>query len=102
MAKSPEAAMIIMMRKTILKNLSMFYPSGLTMNMLFQTVFAIDETYDESLLKKDVIYLKEKGYLVFTDDVIGGMNKFMRKVAKLTPQGMEIAQDTQDDPALEL
>ena len=102
MAKSPKAVMIIEARTNILRNLDLVYPSGLSMKKLFQTVCAVNEMYDFNLMQRDVSYLKAKGYLYFVDDAIGGMTDITQKVVKLTPQGLEIIQNIQDDPALEL
>ena len=99
---TPEAIKIKQARKNILRNLDLVYPSGLRMQALYQTVCAIDELYDENLFRKDIYYLKDKGYLTFIDDVIGGMDTFDRKVAKLTPDGKEISEGTDNDPALEI
>ena len=102
MAKSAKAVMIIEARNNILRNLDLVYPSGLTMKKLYHTVCAINELYDFNLLQRDVSYLKAKGYVYFVDDAIGGMPNVEQKVVKLTPEGLEIAQDVIDDPALEI
>ncbi len=96
-----EAIKIKQVRKAILQNLNMMYPTGLQLDSLYRTVLYIDLTYDESLFAKDVTYLHEKGYIEFVDDKIGGM-PFRKKVARLTPEGKEIAERTQTDPALEI
>lgn len=97
-----EAIKIKHMRKMILRNLNFMYPSGLRLDSLYRTVLGIDITYDESLFQKDVTYLHEKGYIDFLDELIGGAGEFKKKVAKLTPEGKEIADRTQTDPALEI
>lgn len=102
MAKSVKAAIIIQARKGILRSLEMVYPSGLTIQSLYQTVCAIDITYDETLFKRDVAYLVEKGYVEFIDPAIGRVTDFFSKVVKLTEQDLEIAQGLTRDPALEI
>jgi len=102
MAKSAKAVMIIEARNNILRNLDLVYPSGLTMKKLYQTVCAVNEMYDFNLLKRDVSYLKAKGYVDFIDNAIGGMPDIEQKVVKLTAQGLEIIQNIIDDPALEI
>ena len=102
MAKSAKAIIIIQARQRIMRSLDLVYPSGLTMKSLYQTVCAVDEMYDFNLLARDVAYLKAKGYIFFIDDAIGGMTDVEAKVVKLTAEGMEIAQDVIDDPALEI
>lgn len=102
MAKSAKALMIIEVRQTIMRSLDLVYPSGLRMKLLYQTVCAVDEMYDFNLLKKDVAYLKAKGYLEFVDAAFGGMTDIEQRVVKLTPEGLEIVQNIQNDPALEI
>ena len=96
-----EAFKIKHMRKLLLHNLDMMYPSGLRLDSLYRTVVIIDLTYDESLFAKDISYLSGKGYIEFVDDKIGGL-PFKKKVARLTVEGKEIAEKTQTDPALEV
>jgi len=61
-----------------------------------------DEHYDLSLLQKDVTYLKQKGYIMYVDDRLGGADKFEDKCIGLTAEGKEIADRTQTDNALEI
>ena len=89
-------------RRMILQNLDMVYPSGLIVKSLYQTVCSLDEMYDFNLFGKDIAYLKDKGYIRYIDDVIGGSDSFGKKVVKLTFKGKEIAERTQSDPALEI
>ena len=97
-----ERVVIIQTRRNILRNLDLVYPTGLTVRFLYRTVCAVNEMYDMSLLAKDIAYLKEKGYVKYIDDVMGGMDKFEDKTVKLTARGLEIAQDVIDDEALEV
>jgi len=99
---TPKAMMIKAARQAIMRNLEIVYPTGLQMKALFQTVCGINEMYDFNLLQRDIAYLKDKGYVKFIDDAIGGMSDLQQKVVKLTAQGLEIAQDIIDDPALEI
>jgi len=98
----PEAVKIKQIRKMILGNLNILYPTAMRLDSLFRTLIGIDPTYDDSLFAKDITYLQEKGYLEFVDDKIGGAGEFKKKVTKLTPEGKEIAERTQTDPALEI
>ena len=86
----------------LLRNLDLVYPSGLTASSLYQTVCGIDETYDFGLFTKDVFYLKQKDYIYFVDDAIGGGGEFKKRTVKLTYQGKEIAEQTMTDKALEI
>ena len=99
---TPEAVKIKEARRNILRNLDLVYPSGLRIQALYQTVCAVDQLYDFNLFCNDIVYLKEKGYLRYIDDAFGGMDRFDNKVVKLTPDGKEIAEGTDRDPALEI
>ncbi len=90
------------LRRIILQHLDMMYPTGMQLDSLYRTVIAADFTYGEDFFKKDIAYLKEKGYIGFLDDSIGGASSFFKKIAKLTANGKEIAEKTQTDPALEI
>ena len=96
-----ETIKIKQVRKIILSNLNMMYPSGMQMDSLYRTVLPVNLAYDEGLFEKDICYLKEKGYIEFVDDRIGGL-PFKKKVVKLTAEGKEIADRTQTDKALEI
>ena len=102
MNNSPESIKIKQTRRAVLRNLDLVYPSGLGMQMLYQTVCAIDVMYDFNLFAKDIEYLRAKGYIYFVDDEIGGADSFRNKVGKLTAEGLEIAQKITKDRALEI
>jgi len=93
---------IIQIRNCILRNLDLVYPTGLRIGFLYQTICTIDELYDYKLLAKDITYLKAKGYIVYVDDAMGGMDEFKDQVVKLTAIGLEVAQKITKDPALEI
>ena len=98
----PEVIRIKQTRRQILTNLNLLYPSPIQLDSLYRTIVHLDPTYDFSLFEKDIVYLNEKGYVLFVDDAIGGSKKFESKVARLTPEGKEIAERTMRDPALEI
>jgi hypothetical protein len=102
MAKDPEAVKIKVMRRFILTNLNRVYPTPLRVGALYNVVIAFDEHYDLELLKKDLTYLKQKEYVRFVDEAIGGAGRFDDKYISLTAEGKEIADRTQTDPALEI
>lgn len=89
-------------RKRLLTNLNILYPSGISTGELYRTVIHLDPTYDFTLFEKDIIYFKDKGWLEFIDDKIGGFDEFRKKVIKLTAEGKEIAEGTNIDEALEI
>ncbi len=106
---SIKAGMIKQARCLVMRNLEIVYPSGLNVKYLYQTVCAVDERYDFSLLCKDIAYLKEKGYVELI--ALGGkpgkgtmadVKPDSMTVVKLTARGLEIAQDLIDDQALEI
>ena len=90
------------MRVFILFNLDRLYPTPLQVGSLYKVLCGFDENYDFSLLQKDMAYLKEKGYVEYVDEAIGGADSFKNKYVKLTAEGKEIADNTQTDKALEI
>jgi len=99
---SPEIAKIKQSRKRLLEYLNILYGTPLVLNTLFEAMIGIDYSYDLPIFVKDIKYLKDKGYIEFIDEKIGGGTVYLRKVISLTPKGKEIAEGTQTDPALEL
>jgi hypothetical protein len=102
MAKDPEAVKMMQMRQLILSNLNRLYPVPLQVRTLFRVLCGFDENYSLSLLQKDITYLKQKGYVEYIDDRIGGADSFEKKCVGLTAEGKEIADRTQTDKALEI
>lgn len=97
-----DAAKIKIMRKRILENLNMLYPTGMQLDSLLRTVIPFDAAYSRQLFEKDITYLKSKKYIEFVDERIGGADSFYKKVADLTVEGKEIADGTMTDEALEI
>ena len=95
-------AIIKQQRRQLLTNLDLFYPTPVNLDCLYRTVINIDPTYEKVLFRKDIHYFKDKGYIEFVDDKLGGMDSFDKKVAKLTAVGKEVAEGTQNNPALEI
>ncbi len=98
----PEAIKKKQIRQLILSNLNRVYPMPLQIRTLYRVMLGFDENYDLSLLEKDVTYLKQKDYVEYIDDKIGGADSFSDKVLGLTAEGKEIADRTQTDDALEI
>jgi len=98
----PEAIKKKQVRVLILSNLNRVYPTPLQTRTLYRVMLGFDENYDLSLLEKDVVYLKQKGYVEFVDEKIGGADSFRDKCLGLTAEGKEIADRTQTDDALEV
>ena len=88
-------------RGRLLTNLNLFYPSPVMLNTLYRTVCE-DPAYNRALFLKDIVYFRQKGYIEFIDDKLGGAEKFEDKVCRLTDKGKEIAEGTMTDEALEI
>ena len=102
MAKDPDVIKLLQARHLILQNLNRMYPTPLQVRSLYRVMCAFDEHYTLDLLRKDVTYLRDKGYIEFIDEEIGGADSFDAKCLRLTAEGKEIADKTQSDPALEI
>jgi len=100
--QEPDAVRLKQARLMILSNLNRLYPTPIQVQMLFRVMLAFDETYSMSLLEKDVCYLKQKEYVEYIDEKIGGYYHFHRKFLGLTAEGKEIADRTATDDALEI
>ena len=102
MAKDAEAVRMMQLRILILSNLNRLYPTPIQVGTLYKVMCGFDERYDFSLLQKDLAYLKQKGYVHFVDEAIGGALSFRNKFVGLTAEGKEIADRTQTDKALDI
>lgn len=100
MLDKTEILKIKIARQKILRALNMLYETPVPLKSIWHAVCHI--SYDESLFAKDITYFFDKGWIEFIDDKIGGANKFMDKVVKLTAKGKEIAEGTDIDKALEI
>lgn len=89
-------------RTFLLENLNRMYPTPLQVRTLFKVLIGLDVNYTEELLAKDLNYCKQKGWIEYADEKIGGADKFINKFAGLTAKGKEMAEGTQSDPALEI
>ena len=102
MGTDKEVLKIKLVRRRILGFLNMMYPTPLMLGTIYDKISYIEPTYDFSLFEKDITYLRDKGWLEFVDENIGGADEFRKKVVSLTASGKEIAEQTQTDPALEI
>lgn len=93
-------------RRLLLRNLERTYPSGLTVKYLYQITCTVDDAYGFDLMRKDLNYLGEKGYIKLVG--IGGrvrpanIHEDSLVAVKLTATGLEIAQGLIEDRAMEL
>ncbi|MDD5720612.1 MAG: hypothetical protein PHQ53_13090 [Candidatus Krumholzibacteria bacterium] len=102
MTRDIAAARMKHARVQLLTLLNRMYPTPLLVRTLYRVMVSMDEAYEPDLLRKDAHYLKQKGYVEFVDDRLGGADVFMDKCLSLTASGKEIADRTQTDPALEI
>ena len=102
MTQKIDAVRMKQLRLLILSNLNRMYPTPLQVRTLLLVMVGFDENYSSSLLQKDLMYLKQKGYIVWIDEKLGGADSFEMKVLGLTAEGKEIADRTQTDKALEI
>lgn len=98
----PDIMIIKQQRRSLLNNLNLLYPVPFQTQTIWRTVCGYDASYDYSNYKRDLAYFRDKGWLRFVDEVIGGANSFEEKVVVLTASGKEIAERTMSDPALEI
>jgi uncharacterized pyridoxamine 5'-phosphate oxidase family protein len=102
MSRPIDAIHIIQTRRLLLESLNKLYPTVLQVLSLFRVLIAFDEHYELSLLKKDLTYLREKGYIEFIDEKIAAETAFEKKCVKLTSDGKDIADRIEVDPSLEI
>ena len=102
MGTDAEVLKIKISRKRIMTFLNIMYPTPVQLQTIYQSAMNLDPAYDFSLFRKDIAYLKAKGYIEFIDDKLGGADEFEKKVAGLTAESKEIAERTQRDAALEI
>ena len=101
-----KSIMIKQARLLMIRALSKVYDGGLNCKYLEQIMCTVDESYSFDLIRKDVAYLKEKGYVRITR--IGGVGTMAdvregsMTVISLTALGLEVAQELHKDPALEI
>jgi len=88
-------------RSLILDSLNMTYPAPMRTDSLNRVILGIDPTYELDLLKKDVYYLIDKGWLIFTGSELTG-DSFKCQFVKLTAEGKDIADRMITDSSLEL
>ncbi|HOQ06037.1 MAG TPA: hypothetical protein PKY88_12585 [Anaerohalosphaeraceae bacterium] len=93
-------------RNLMLRSLDRVYPSGLSVKLLEQVMCTVDANYGIDLMRKDIAYLLEKGYIEIVsldgEGTLADVRKNSMAVIKLTAVGLEIAQNLKRDPALEV
>ena len=98
-ATQARAAAIKQTRREILSNLSMMYHvAPFAFPALCNSLAHLDLP-DEECVKRDLIYLVEKGYVRWTNET--PMLRWSQRLYRLTARGSEIADRIGSDPALE-
>jgi hypothetical protein len=92
-------------RILLLRSLDKVYPSGINAKMLYQIMCTVDPGYGFDLMKKDVAYFLEKGYIRLIGlgacATLADLHEGTMTVLTLTAAGLEVAQHLKDDAALE-
>jgi hypothetical protein len=93
-------------RRLILRSLDKVYPSPLNIKCLYQVTCTVDAAYDIAVMRKDIAYLQEKGYLILIKidgkASLADVHRDSLAVVKLTAMGLEVAQNLREDQALEI
>ncbi len=104
MANGRDTREIKRIRNEILVVLKVLYPAALQADQLFRSLLVLFPTLEFDSFKRDVHYLREKGYLqqVNTNGELDtNLTAWKRRWLRLTPSGMELADRCIHDPALE-
>ena len=92
-------------RNLMMRSLDKVYSSGMTAKLLYQVMCTVDEGYGFDLMKKDIAYLLEKGYITLIGfggkATLADVREDSMTAVKLTAAGLEVAQNLRSDPALE-
>jgi len=93
------------MRSEILVVLKMLYPAALQGDQILRALLAVFPQLEWDLLKKDLAYLCEKGYvqrIVADTEGDGRATAWRRRWFRLTSSGVEVADHCVEDKALEV
>lgn len=93
-------------RRLMLRSLDKVFPQGLNCKYIEQVMCTVDQCYTFDLMRKDIAYLYEKGYVrIVTIGGKGSLSDVKREsltVITLTASGLEVAQNLREDQALEI
>jgi len=103
MANGRESQLIKRIRNEILVALKIVYPAALRADCLLRSLLPRFPTLEFEHLRRDLVYLSEKGYVgrVLTEEGDNGMTPWRKRWFKLTASGVELADRCIHDPALE-
>ena len=103
MANGRDARTIKRIRNEILVALKVIYPAALQAGQLMRSLLVLFPTIDFDHIKRDLHYLTEKGYIdrvVADSEFDNGLTPWRRRWFRLTPKGMELADQCIVDPAM--
>ena len=92
-------------RNEVLVALKMLYPAALQGDQVLRTLLALFPQLEWDVLKKDIAYLCEKGYvqrIVAESEVDPRITSWRKRWFRLTSSGVEIADHCVEDKALEV
>ncbi len=103
--KNGGARQIKRVRNEVLMALKMLYPAALQGDQILRTLLAVFPQLEWDLLKKDLAYLCEKGYvhrIVAESEIDPRVTSWKRRWFRLTSSGVETADHCVEDKALEV
>ena len=99
---SAESLAIRTQRRTILTALNQCYDVKLYIESVWLVVLFNEPSAEQTLFKRDILYLEMKGYVKITEGLFMKGCPFLKRFIQLTASGKEIAEETMKDPALEI
>jgi hypothetical protein len=99
---SAESIAIRTQRCQILRALNECFDVKVFIKSIWRAVLINNHHAEETLFKRDLLYLEKKGYLEITEDMFCKGGPFMDRLIQLTAEGKEVAEQTMNDPALEI
>lgn len=103
MPNKKSANQIKLVRREVLVALKMLYPAALMGEQLYRSILILFPQLEWDHFRRDLAYLCEKNYVtrVLTDDENDELRAPWRKRwFRLTSQGVEVADNCVEDPAL--
>jgi len=103
--KNGAARQIKRVRNEVLVALKMLYPAALQGDQILRTLLAVFPQLEWDVLKKDLAYLCEKGYvhrIIAEIEAEPRLTSWRKRWFRLTSSGVEIADHCVEDKALEV
>jgi len=105
MNKNGGVRLIKRVRNEILVALKMLYPAALQGDQILRTLLAVFPQLEWDDLKKDIAYLSEKGYIqriIAESETDARITPWRKRWFRLTSSGVEVADHSVEDKALEI